>query len=104
MPTPDLPALRDRPGWLAGPVGPVQAPVGVVLTLVGAGLAVVATTDWEPGVVVVALALVLAAGLRLALPPTSAGWLAVRGRAFDTSLLLVLGLGLLVLAGSVPEA
>ena len=80
-----------------------HAPAGVVLAVGAVGLAVAALVDWEPGVVVLALALLLAAGLRLTLPGRAAGALAVRGRTFDTGVLLVLGFGLLLLATSIPE-
>lgn len=81
-----------------------QAPVGAVLAVAAVGLLVVPTADWEPGVVVVGLALLLGAGLRAGLPTRAAGWLVVRSRAFDTAVLLVLGFGLLLLATSIPEA
>ena len=80
-----------------------QAPALGVVTLVGTGLGVCLVVDWEPGLVLVGLALVLAAALRLALTPQQAGWLAVRGRGVDATLLLVLGLGVIALARSVPR-
>ena len=84
--------------------GSVQAPALVVLAVVGVGLAVAVTVAWDLGTTIVGLAALLAAGLRLALPVRSAGWLAVRGRGFDAAVLLALGFGLLVLTTSVPEA
>lgn len=80
-----------------------QAPLLLALGLVGAGLAVTTTLDWQPGVVVVAAGVLLAAGLRLALPARTAGWLVVRSRAFDAAVLGALGVGLLLLATTVPR-
>ena len=79
-----------------------QAPTAAVTAVVAAGLVMVAAAQWRPGLVVVGAAMLLAAGLRLSLSPRQAGWLAVRTRALDATLLLVLGFGLIALAGSVP--
>ena len=84
--------------------GSVQAPALVVLALAAGGLLVAATVAWDLGTTIVGLAVLLAAGLRLALPVRSAGWLVVRSRGFDAAVLLALGFGLLVLTTSVPEA
>lgn len=80
-----------------------QAPATVVVLVAAAGVLVAALVDWEAGCVVVGLAMLLAAGLRLSLPARRAGVLVVRGRAFDAGLLLVLGFGLVLLATSVPR-
>ena len=80
----------------------VQAPTLAVAAVVACGLLVVAVADWRKGLVLVGTAMLLAAGLRLFLPPQRAGWLVVRTRALDSTLLLGLGLGLIALAGSVP--
>ena len=79
-----------------------QAPTAAVVAVVAAGLAMVAAADWRLGLVVVGVAMLLAAGLRLSLSTRAAGWLAVRTRALDAALLLLLGCGLIALAGSVP--
>ena len=79
-----------------------QAPPLAVSAVVVVGLVLVAATQWRPGLVVVGSAMLLAAALRLSLSPRQAGWLVVRTRALDGVLLLVLGSGLIVLAGSVP--
>ncbi len=80
-----------------------QLPSLVVLALVAAGLVVLAVVDARPGILVVGLALLLAAGLRLTLPARSAGWLAVRTRGLDAALLLVLGFAVVVLANTIPD-
>lgn len=79
-----------------------QLPLATVLAVVAAGLLVVAFVDWETGCVVLALGLLLGAGLRLSLPRRAAGALVVRGRVLDATLLLVAGLAVLALALSVP--
>lgn len=80
-----------------------QLPALAVLTLTALGLLLVATVDARPGVIVVGLALLLAAGLRLTLSVRQAGWLVVRTRGLDASFLLVLGFGLVLLANTIPN-
>jgi len=80
-----------------------QLPSLVVLALLAAGLVVITVVDARPGILVVGLALLLAAGLRLTLPARSAGWLAVRTRGLDAALLLVLGFAVVVLANTIPD-
>jgi hypothetical protein len=81
----------------------VRLPSLAVLAVAAAGL-LVATVDGRLGGLVIGLALLLAAGLRLALPPPHAGWLAVRTRGLDATLLLTVGFALIVLANTVPDA
>jgi len=80
-----------------------QLPATAVLTVAAAGLLLSALVDWQLGAVVLGLALLLAAGLRLTLPVRQAGWLAVRTRGMDATVLLALGFGLVLLATSIPE-
>lgn len=80
-----------------------QTPALAVMTVVAVGLVVATTVDFLPGVVLVASAMLLGAALRLALPARQAGWLVVRNRSLDATVLLALGGGLLVLAASVPR-
>ncbi len=77
-------------------------PITLVLGGIVAGLAVAARYHFRPGTVIIAVAVLLAAGLRITLSPRQAGLLAVRGRAFDVLVLGGLGLGMLVLALAVP--
>jgi hypothetical protein len=84
---------RERTGVLVDAAVCVGVAVGLGLSLL----------SWRAGVGLVALTLLLAAGLRLSLPGASAGLLVVRSRALDGGVLLVLGFGLLVLANTVPE-
>ncbi len=74
----------------------------VVAAVLAAGLALTAG-DWRWGTRLVAGALLLAGLLRLALPPRAAGALVVRGRGFDTAVLLAMGSGVLLLSLSIRE-
>jgi hypothetical protein len=80
-----------------------ELPALAVLALVAAGLAIGALVAWRAGAVVVGLALLLAAGLRLSLRERQAGFLVVRSRGFDAAVLLVLGFALVALANTIPE-
>lgn len=80
-----------------------QLPSLAVLLLAAAGLVIVRTVDPQPGLVLVGLSLLLAAGLRLALPPRRAGWLVVRTRGMDAFLLLSVGFAVVVLANTIPD-
>lgn len=91
--------MPDDPG--APPVR--QLPALSVLVVALLGLLFAALLDWQVGAFVLGLALLLAAGLRLALPVRAAGWLAVRTRGVDAALLLVLGFAVIVLANTIPR-
>jgi hypothetical protein len=80
-----------------------ELPSLAVLAVVAAGLAVGALADWRLGAIIVGLALLLAAGLRLSLRERQAGFLVVRSRGFDAAVLLVLGFALVALANTIPE-
>lgn len=77
-------------------------PLLAVLGAVGVGLVAVELHYWRSGTQMVGLAVLLAAVLRLALPERRAGLLAVRSRAYDVAVLLVVGGGVVVLAAVVP--
>jgi hypothetical protein len=80
-----------------------ELPSLAVLAVVAAGLAVGALADWRAGAIIVGLALLLAAGLRLSLRERQAGFLVVRSRGFDAAVLLVLGFALVALANTIPD-
>ena len=81
-----------------------QLPSYAVLAVAAAGLALAALVDWQLGAVVLGLALLLAGGLRLTLPAHRAGWLVVRTRGLDATLLLGLGFAVMVLSSTIPPA
>ena len=81
-----------------------QAPLALVLAVVLMGLLAVTAHAWRHGAQIIGAALVLGAALRLALPARQAGLLCVRSRAFDATILLGLGLGLVGLATSIPTS
>ena len=87
---------RSPTGW--------QLPSVVVLAAVLTGLVLAATVGWQLGTRVLGLAFLLAAGLRLALPARTAGWLVVRTRGLDAAVLVVLGLAMGALAETIPPA
>lgn len=80
-----------------------QLPALAVLGVAALGLLLALLLDWQVGAFVLGLALLLAAGLRLTLPVRSAGWLAVRTRALDAAVLLVLGFAVVLLANTIPR-
>ena len=82
---------------------PTELPLLAVVLVVGAGVLGAGVLDaWRTGSTVVGLGLLLAGGLRLGLPARRAGMLVVRSRSVDTAVLLVLGLAVVGLAGSIP--
>ena len=81
-----------------------QLPAVAVLLVTALGLVLASAVGWQVGAFVLGLGLLLGAGLRLALPTAQLGWLAVRGRGLDATLLLVLGFGMCVLASTIPPA
>lgn len=80
-----------------------QLPALAVLALAALGLVLAAAVDWQVGAFVIGLSLLLAGGLRLALPVRVAGWLAVRTRGLDAALLLGLGFTVVLLANTIPR-
>ena len=82
---------------------PTELPLLVVVLVVGAGVVGAGVLNaWRTGSTVVGLGLLLAGGLRLGLPARRAGMLVVRSRSVDAAVLLVLGLAVVGLAGSIP--
>ena len=94
------PPLYVRRPFLAGLLR--QLPLLAVLVAVAVGLLVVAFDHWRLGLVIVGLALIGAAVLRLLLPVRRAGFLAVRSRPVDVVLLAATGLAVAVIALTIP--
>jgi len=96
------PPLYVRRPFLAGLVR--QLPLLAVLLTVGVGLLLVAVQHWRWGLVVVGLALVGAALLRVLLPVRRVGFLAVRSRPIDVVLLAGTGVLLIAITLAIPTA
>ncbi len=95
MTAPSKPPLYVSHPFLAGIVR--QLPLLAAILVVGVGLVLVTFGAWRSGLVVVGLALVGAAVLRLLLPLRRVGLLAVRSRSVDVLMLAGAGLALTVL-------
>jgi hypothetical protein len=96
------PPLYTRRPFLAGLIR--QLPLLAVIVAVGVGLLMVTFGHWRKGLVVVGLALVGGALLRLLLPVRRVGFLAVRGRPVDVVLLAGAGLALAIIALAIPSS
>ncbi len=94
------PPLYVRRPFVAGLVR--QLPLLAVLAAVAVGLLLVTVEHWRQGLVLMGLALVGAALLRLFLPERRVGFLAVRSRPVDVILLTAAGLALAVAAAAIP--
>jgi hypothetical protein len=94
------PPLYIRRPFLAGLLR--QLPLLAVLVGVGVGLLVVTVGRWRLGLVVMGLALVGGAVLRLLLPVRRVGFLAVRSRLTDVILMAGAGVVLTVIALAIP--
>ncbi|MGY1729600.1 DUF3017 domain-containing protein [Geodermatophilus sp. SYSU D01062] len=94
------PPLYLRRPFLAGLLR--QLPLFAVLVVVAVGLGMVALEHWRRGLLVVGLALVGAAVLRLVLPVRRVGFLAVRSRPVDVVLMAGTGVALSALTLVVP--
>jgi hypothetical protein len=68
-----------------------------------AGVLVTGLVDWRLGIRIVGGSLLGLAALRLVTPAHQAGMLAVRARGTDVVLLVIMGVALIVLAGSIPD-
>jgi hypothetical protein len=75
----------------------------LVVVASGVGLGIVARGNWRLGVKWIAASLVFAALVRLVIPAQQAGMLAVRRRAVDVVILVVVGVALWVLSSSIPN-
>ncbi|SNQ47923.1 conserved membrane hypothetical protein [Frankia canadensis] len=79
-----------------------EAVFAAVLAGVTLGLLLVSQDRWRRGLLTVGVTLVLAGIARMTVPGRRIGLLAVRGRVFDTVLLLVLGGSVIALTSAVP--
>jgi hypothetical protein len=94
------PPLYVRRPFLAGLIR--QLPLLAVLAVVAVGLIEVTVDHWRRGIVIVGLALIGGAVLRLLLPVRRVGFLAVRSRPVDVVLMAGAGLVLTVVVLTIP--
>jgi MFS superfamily sulfate permease-like transporter len=80
-----------------------QWPLLSCIVTVAAGLLLVAAERWRVGLVLTGLALVLAGAFRLLLPVRRIGFLAVRSRPVDITLMLGAGVVLVVCVLAIPH-
>ena len=99
-PGPARPPLYVRRPLLAGFLR--QWPLALVIVVVAVGLLLVAAEQWRSGLVVMGLAVLAAALLRLLLPVRRMGFLAVRSRPVDFPLTGLAGIALVLLALTLP--
>ncbi|MBA3618097.1 MAG: DUF3017 domain-containing protein [Acidothermales bacterium] len=93
----------SSPGWAGRDRRVREWPLLLVLAVAATGLVIAALANFRTGSLVVAIALLLAAALRVVLPQRDAGLLAVRRRSVDVLTLGLLGTALGFLAFVVPE-
>jgi hypothetical protein len=80
-----------------------QWPLASVLAGVVVGLVVVALTHWRAGSTLIGISITVGGLLRL-MPQQRVGLLAVRNRLLDSIVLLGVGIGITILAWSVPAS
>lgn len=91
------PAPRRYPSTIGGGLYLLMLAVVVVAVVV------VVLGSWRVGVRVFGGALIVGAAMRLALPDREAGMFAVRSKATDASLYVLVGGALIALASSIPD-
>jgi hypothetical protein len=92
-----IPLRRGRtPGWLR------QWPIIIVLAGVSLAMVLISLDSFRRGSVVLSASVLLAAFLRLLLPDSDAGMLAVRSKKIDVVTLGLLGLGVTIFTFWVP--
>ena len=102
---PDADAAVQPPDGAAPEARPrrfKEWPHAIVMAVVLAGLAVVASGHFRRGTVVLSFGVALALFLRLLLPSRDAGMLQVRSKRIDVAVLAVLAVGTAVLSLWVP--
>jgi hypothetical protein len=100
MTTMTRPPLYRRRPFIAGLLR--QLPLLAVILTVAVGLAMVALEHWRRGLVVIGVALMAGALLRLLLPVRRVGFLAVRSRPVDVVLLAGVGAAVVAVALAIP--
>ncbi len=83
---------------------PVHAPLALVFAVVAVGLVRTLTQHWREGAALLGGALLLAALLRVLLPPDRVGLLAIRSRPVDVLCYCAFGGAMLTLALTIVRA
>jgi uncharacterized membrane protein YvlD (DUF360 family) len=83
---------------------PVHAPLTFVLLIAAAGMVRTLTQHWREGAVLLGVALIVAAVLRVFLPPERVGLLAIRSRPVDVLCYGGLGVVISVLAMTITAS
>lgn len=101
----DDPAEGGAPGLVESrPRAVVQWPMVLVMLGVVGAMAITWTDHWRKGAFAFGFAVTVGGLLRLVLPTRVAGWLAVRRRWLDVTLLLVVGMALMAITLIVPPS
>jgi hypothetical protein len=82
---------------------PVALPATLVAAVTLAAIALVGTQHWRKGAVLLGGALLMAAVLRMAVPPDRVGLLAIRGRAVDVLFYSGFGMMIVLLAATITR-
>jgi hypothetical protein len=78
-------------------------PMLIVLAIAGVGMARVLTQHWREGAVLLGVALLVAAALRIVLSTDRIGLLAIRGRAIDVLSYGGFGVAMVLLAATITR-
>jgi hypothetical protein len=78
-------------------------PMLIVLAIAGVGMARVLTQHWREGAVLLGVALLVAAALRIVLSTDRIGLLAIRGRAIDALSYGGFGVAMVILAVTITR-
>ncbi len=82
---------------------PTVLPVALVAAIALVGMGLVLTQHWRRGAVLLGVALLVAAALRLAVPAERVGLLAIRGKAVDVLCYSGFGTAMVLLAATITR-
>ena len=82
---------------------PSALPAALVATVAVVGMVLVVTQHWRRGAVLLGVALLVAAVLRMVIPPDRVGLLAIRSRAIDVLCYSGFGVVMVVLAVTITR-
>lgn len=82
---------------------PTFLPIALVAVIALVGMGLVLTQHWRRGAVLLGVALLVAAVLRLAVPAERVGLLAIRGKAVDVLCYSGFGVAMVLLAATITR-